>query len=509
MKTEGMKHQLIGAELSARRSYFGYLMEQGTGKTWLDIHDGEFQFGRGKIDAWLVVAPNGVHTNWTRIELPTHMSAPHLAMAWRTGMGVREMKVLENILKPQGDKLRILAMSYDAVNTPKGFAFAKKFLESARIAAKMSCDESQKIKTHDSKRTLKVLQLSAFPLVRRILSGTPITLNPGDAFSQLQFLKDGLAGTDNYRAFFSEYAQLLDAKNPTTESDWQYRKAIEKNPRMAFALRVATDDITGRPIYKNLDKLAAIIQKHAYRVLKKDCLDLPPKVYTTRHYELGAKQMAAYRLMEDELRILLESGDLLPVHRLAALVKLQQITSGFVMIPGRETPMFVADDNPRLELLKEVLEDIEGKVIIWARFKEELAIIAQYLRQAYGPNSVVEYHGSIKHAQRAENVDIFQKGEARFFLGNAQAGGTGLTLTAAETTVYYSNSYNNGDRMQSEDRNHRKGTVNKVLYIDLACSGTVDETVARSLQVKSDIARAILDERNLDVNEVNFTSESE
>ena len=508
MKTEGMKHQLIGAEMSARRSYFGYLMEQGTGKTWLDINDAEFQYGRGKIDAFLVLAPNGVHTNWTRIELPTHMSAPHTAMAWRTGMGVREFKVLQEILKPAKDKLRILTMSYDAINTPKGFAFAKAFIESAH-AAKVSCDESQKIKTYNSKRTIKVLELSAYPLVRRIISGTPITKDPGDAFSQLQFLKDGLGGTDNYRAFFSEYAQLLNAQNPTTQDDWNFRKEIAKNPRMAFALRVARDDITGRPIYRNLDKLAAIIEKHSYRVLKKDCLDLPPKVYTTRHYDLGTKQMAAYKMMEEELRIELEDGKMLPVHRLASLVKLQQITSGFVMVPGRDEPMFVSDDNPRLELLKEILEDIEGKAIIWARFKEEIAVIAQLLRSLYGPNSVVEYHGGIKHAQRAENVDIFQKGEARWFLGNAQAGGTGLTLTAAEDTIYYSNSYNNGDRMQSEDRNHRKGPKNTVRYTDISCTGTIDETVARSLQVKSDIARAILDERKIDVSSVDFESESD
>lgn len=503
-----MKHQLTGAEMSQRRSYFGYLMEQGTGKTWLDIYDAEYQFGRGKIDGFLVLAPNGVHTNWTRIELPTHMSAPHTAMAWRSGMGVRERKAIDAILKPAGDKLRILTMSYDAVNTPHGFKFAKDFIQSTH-AAKMSCDESQKIKTHDSKRTIKVLQLSAYPLVRRILSGTPITKDPGDAFSQLQFLKDGLGGTDNYRAFFSEYAQLLNAQNPTTDSDWQFRREIEKNPRMAFALRVAKDDITGQPIYRNLDKLAALIEKHSYRVLKKDCLDLPPKVYTTRHYELGTKQLAAYKLMEEELRIQLENGDLLPVHALASLVKLQQITSGFVMIPGREEPMFVAEDNPRLALLKEILEDVDGKAIIWARFKEEIGIIAQHLRSVYGPGSVVEYHGGIKHRDREEAVDKFQKGEARWFLGNAQAGGTGLTLTAAETTIYYSNSYNNGDRMQSEDRNHRKGTTKTVLYIDLACIGTIDETVARSLQLKSDIARAILDERKLSVQAVDFESESD
>jgi len=508
MKTTGMKHQLTSVEKTERRSYYGLLHEQGTGKTWSDMADTENQFGRGKIDGLLVLAPNGVHTNWTRIEIPTHMSAPVFALPWRSGMGVGEERAIQKILERQGDKLRVLAMSYDAVNTPKGYAFAVKFLESCRVGAKLSCDESQKIKTHDSKRTEKVLQLSHHALVRRILSGTPITKNPGDAYSQLKFLHDDLPSTTNYRAFFAEYAQLMDAKNPKTSEEWRYQKEILKNPRMAFAMRVAHDEITGLPIYKNLDKLAALVAKHSYRVLKSEALDLPPKVYTVRHFELSTKQMKAYKLMEEELRILLENGELKPVHALASLVKLQQITSGYVMVPGREEPMFIEADNPRIETLCDIMEDVEGKVIIWARFVEELNLIARRLR-AMG-RKVAEYHGGVKHRVREENVDWFQKGDADVFLGNAQAGGTGLTLTAANTTIYYSNSYNNGDRMQSEDRNHRKGTTSKVLYIDLCCIGTIDETIARSLQMKSDIARAILDERKLSFSgTVDFTSESE
>lgn len=505
MKTQGMKHQLEGLTRSERRSHYGYLMEQGTGKTWLDMANTEMLFAAGKIDGLLVLAPRGVHTNWTRIEIPTHMEAPHFAVAWRSNMGVTEMKGVSKVLAKQGDKLRILAMNYDAVNTPKGFAFAKQFLESCR-AAKISADESQRIKSHDAKRTIKVLQLSAYSLVRRILSGTPITKNPGDAFSQFQFLKDGLLGTNNFRAFFAEYAQLCNAQNPTTQSDWSFRRQIENNPRIAFATIVARDDITGLPIYKNLDKLAAIIEQHSFRVLKKDCLDLPPKVYQTRQFELSGNQMRAYKLMEEELRIQLEDGTIQPVHALSALMKLQQITSGYVMVPGRDEPMFVAEDNPRLDMLLEILEDVEGKVIIWARFREELGLIARTLTKM--GKKVAEYHGGIKERQREENVDEFQKGDANIFLGNAQAGGMGLTLTAAETTIYYSNSFNNGDRLQSEDRNHRKGTKNKVLYIDISCADTIDETIAKSLQMKTDMARAILDERKLDVRRVDFEDNS-
>ena len=501
MKTKGMDHQIIGLEQSDRRSYYGYLMEQGTGKTWLTMADVESKYERGLIDGLMVVAPKGVHTNWTRIEIPTHMEAPHISGAWRSGMGVAEEKALNKLLEPT-KKLRIFAMNYDAANTAKGFVFAQRFLESCNVGAYLAADESQRIKGHDTARTKKVLKLSQYALVRRILSGTPITKNPGDVFSQFEFLKSGLLGTDSYRAFFAQYAQLMDAANPTTDSDWQHRKMIEKNPRMAFAMIVARDDITGRPIYRNLDKLARLVEKHSYRVLKKDCLDLPEKIYQIRQFELTGKQKAAYNLMEQECRILLEDNKLQPVVKLAALMKLQQITSGYVIVPGRDEPMFVAEDNPRLSLLLEILEDIEGKVIIWARFKPELHLIAETLRKM--GKKVAEYHGGIKEREREEAVDWFQRGDADVFLGNAQSGGLGLTLTAAETMVYYSNSFNNGDRMQSEDRNHRKGTKNACLYIDMSCVDTIDETIAKSLQTKSDLAHAVLDERGLDTRSVDL-----
>lgn len=507
MKTEGMAHQLKALAQSERRSFYGYLMEQGTGKTWVDMADTEEKFGRGVIDAFMIAAPRGVHTNWTRREIPTHMSAPHVAGAWRSGMGVTERKALNKLLEPQGDKLRIFAINYDALITKDGRKFAEDFLRSARAGAKISADESQRIKTPTTARTKAMLELRDLALVRRIDSGTPITKNPGDAFSQFQFLREGVLGTSNYRAFFAEYAQLLNAQNPTTEDDWRFRKEIAKNPRMAFALRVARDDVTGMPIYRNLQQLADIIAKHSFRVLKKDCLDLPPKAYSQRWFELSGKQQAAYNLMESELRIMLEDGSLSPVSKLAALVKLQQITSGYVIVPGRDEPMYVAEDNPRLNLLVDTLEDIEGKVIIWARFKEEIAAIARALRAA--GRKVVEYHGGVKERDREAAIDDFQEGDADTFLGNAAAGGMGITLTAANVAIYFSNSFDSEHRRQSEDRNHRKGTKgDKVLYIDLTCHNSIDESIVRSLQQKFDLAATIMGDRKLDVRGVDFTDNS-
>jgi SNF2 family DNA or RNA helicase len=227
-------------------------------------------------------------------------------------------------------------------------------------------------------------------------------------------------------------------------------------------------------------------------VLKVDMHAQQNQVY----FDLPPKLRAAYSLMEDELRIELETGELETVHALSKLTRLQQITSGFVTLPGRDTPMILpANENPRLKALMQVVPDIQGQFIIWAHFKEELRQIAEAFAEA--GITAVEYHGGVGTAARDEAIDDFQKGRVRAFIGQAQAGGTGITLTAAETAVYLSNSFNNGVRVQSEDRCHRIGTRGTVVYIDIAAVDTVDEAITRALQRKSSVAAAILDGRGL------------
>ena len=254
-------------------------------------------------------------------------------------------------------------------------------------------------------------------------------------------------------------------------------------------------DENGEPVYRNLERLKALLEPHSYRVLKKDCLDLPDKVYTTVFFELTPKQRAAYDLMENELRILLEDGTIEPVTALTSLVKLQQITSGYVNVRSSSDPLLVDDDNPRIDAVLTAAGTCPGKFIVWARFVDEIRMICAALRKA--GYETVEYHGAIGDKDREAAVDSFQRGSARAFVGNPQAGGIGLTLTAAEDAIYCSNSFKLRDRLQSEDRCHRIGTKNTVRYTDIVATGTVDEAIARSLQRKTSVAKQILDDRNL------------
>lgn len=493
MKTKPMPHQQTALDRLDGRRFYALFMEQGTGKTWAFLADAQRYWQRGKIDGLFVLAPNGVHTNWVLREIPAHLDGTPLVGAWRSGASKTYQQALARLTRPAG-QLRILTMNYEALRGAAARQFALDFLQSGRMM--MVLDESQKIKNPASKLTQEVMKLKTHSTARRIGSGTPMD-KPQDIYAQMDFLAPGLLGTSNFRAFVSEYAVLANAKEPVTDSDWALRRMIDRNPRMARAQVVARDEHTGQPLYRNLDKLNALVGAHSYRVLKAECLGLPPKVYQSVYFELSPAQLRAYELMEEELRIELEGGEATPVSALASLVKLQQITSGYVVVPGREELLYIGDGNPRIQAVVDALEDVKGKAIVWARFREEVRALAAALKAA--GKVCVEYHGGVNPADREAAIDRLQHGDADVFIGVQKAGGTGLTLTAAETTVYCSNEYSAIVRNQSEDRNHRKGTTGTVVYIDVVARGTIDEAITKTHQWKTDLANAILDGCKLDM----------
>lgn len=481
MKTSPMKHQVVGAAaLRAAPEFFALGAEQGTGKTWMLLNDAEEQFNAGAIDALFVVAPKGVHTNWVRREIPKHLSVPTQATYWLSGGGKRRMAAVERLLRQDpGDELLVLAMNVDAVNTTSGFEVAKRFLK--RYRCMMVVDESQRIKNPAAGRTKRVHTLGEMAVSRRIASGTLVANNPLDLFSQYEFLRPGLLGTTSYRAFTAEFAELLPDNHALV-------RQIKARSRGRGSPQVIKRDAEGAPVFRNIQKLRGLISPHTYRVLKKDCLDLPEKIYQTHYFELSASQRRLYESVKEEMRYHREDGSIDVFTALTAINKLRQVTSGFIMLDGEASAL---DASDRLAALRGVLEDVSGQVIVWASFREELAQISHALRDM----GVVQYHGGTSTADREEAVDAFQRGAegARVFVANPAAGGTGLTLTAASTVVYYSNSFSLEERVQSEDRCHRIGTRKPVVYIDLVAQDTIDERIAAALQSKSLVAGQVLD----------------
>jgi SNF2 family DNA or RNA helicase len=499
MKTKPMAHQVTALVRLEGKRNFALLMEQGTGKTWTTLADTERCYIGNKIDALLIVAPNGVHTNWIRREIPTHLEAPCLTYVWKGTPTTKKAKADWDKLYAThypvgGAPLRVLSMNIEAINTPKGYEAAEEFLRCFRVM--MVVDESTRIKNPSAKRTEKVIKLGRLATARRILTGTPITKAPTDLYSQFDFLKSGLLGTTSYRAFVAEHAVLA---SPTSPIMMAMMKKV--GSKAAYAQVVEVDE-NGNKMWRNLDKLAQMIAPHSYRVRKEDCLDLPPKVYKTVYFELEAKQRQVYdRLKEDYHYVHMDVEDL-SFQAIAARTKMKQVTSGFIKVRGETQNLDRPDDpdslmdpklNPRMAAFREIIEDYDGQFIVWAMYEEEINQIIAALEEADIP--AVSYYGATSREARETAIDDFQAGKARAFVGHAQAAGIGLTLTAAELAIYYSCSFDNELRVQSEDRCHRIGTKHTVTYIDLVAEDTIDEDVVKSLAVKSAIADQIIDGR--------------
>ena len=481
-KTQPYRHQLEAYEISREREYFALLMEQGTGKTKVIIDTAAHLYGLGRIDAVLVVAPNGVHRNWVLNELPTHHPdwAPFISAYWAATPNKQERQLLENLRDPNFVGIRWLALNVEAFSSEKGRKIAENWLHTHKVL--FVIDESSRIKSPTAQRTKALLKLGKLAPYRRIMTGTPVTQAPTDVFSQFLFLDEHILGTSSFYAFKAEYAELLPANHGLM-------RHITARTNARFTPQVVATDKEGRPIWKNLDKLQDLLAPHSYRKRKVECLDLPPKIYQRIYHELDANQKKAYQLIKEELRALLDTGEVKVLTKLESILRLQQVCGGH-RVDGTsffETP----EKNPRIKALMEVLEDIQGGVIIWARFVAEIKEIEQVLKATYGDGSTVTYYGEVSNADRVEAVDAFQAGRARFFVGQPHSGGIGLTLTAANTVIYYSNDYSLETRLQSEDRAHRIGQEKPVTYIDVEAVGTIDKAVVAALRNKQDIASLV------------------
>ena len=487
-KTQPYKHQLECLNKFGRQQAFALLAEMGTGKTWIVINNIADLWASDDCDAVLVLAPNGVHTNWTRLELPKHMPdwVRYKAAAWSATPNKQEKAALEELSAEVGKgTLRILTMNHEALQTKRGLEFAEKFCLGTRRLM-IVADESDAYKNPTAQRTKSLLKLKKYSYWRRIMSGTPINNAPFDAFSQFSFLDEHILGTTSFYAFKAEYAEMLQEGNPLLT-------AIKKRSGSRFTPQVVARGVGGRPKYRNLEKLSRLIEPHSFRVLKKDCLDLPDKIYKTLVFSMTKEQIAVYKKAEDECRIVFENEET-PFNKLVAVTKLAQITSGYYIHPLADEPVRIEGDNPKLDLLTErVAKVVEAgeKVIIWARYRIEIEDIVARLRTE--GISCVEYHGGVKKGDRVDAIEEFERGDAQVFVGNQQAGGTGITLVAASYVIYFSNNFSLRDRLQSEDRAHRIGQQKNVTYINIAAKGTIDEVVIRALTSKKDVADTIID----------------
>ena len=469
-KTRPYDHQRKALEDSWAAEYYALFMEMGTGKSKVAIDNIAVLYEAGKIDAAMIVAPKGVYDNWAKGEIETHFPdrIEKNVMLWRAGKSKRYDTNLVDFITEKFDGVKMFVINVEAFSSQKGLDAAKAFLfQNPRNM--MIIDESTTIKNRKALRTKNLVALRERALYRRILTGSPITKSPMDLFSQCDFLKDRALGFNSYFAFQARYAQVQ---------------------RRTMGHR-SFQQIVG---YQRLEELTNKLDQFSNRVLKEECLDLPDKVYVKRVVPLTNEQTNVYNQMKLLALAQMDSGELATTASvLTQIMRLQQICCGFLQ--PDEGDMREIKSN-RLDELINLSEEVQGKAIIWATYTHDIQRIADALRGRFGPEAVATYYGGTPQEERQEIVQRFQNRSdpLRFFVGQPKTGGYGITLTAANTVIYYSNSYDLEIRLQSEDRAHRIGQANKVTYIDLVAPNTIDEKILTALRAKIDIASQVLGE---------------
>ena len=431
---------------------FGNFDEQGLGKTITTLFEAKKLWTEGKLDAMVVVAPNGVHANWPRNEVPK-VFEKHAVDA-RVYYAEKPFKV------PARDstKLQIFCFNVDGFTSPKARGLMTEVLDTRRVM--MVVDESQRIKNGSALRTRFLIVQGRKAAFRRILTGTPITKGIEDLYSQFMFLGVGVTRFKSFYGFRSTFCKM---------GGFEGRKIIG---------------------YQNQDWLQELLAPHMIRHLKEECLDLPSKIYANELIPMTPDQKALYHAVRkesiEELTRLMGTENGLNAAAEAAvvrLIRLRQISGGF----DPYTKRGITGGNPKLERMLELIEELgDEKIVIFCSFINEIEACAKALG-----DSTLTYYGATDARTRADVIQQFMEDPSKKYLISNQTGSTGITLTISSRMFFFSNGFNLEHRLQEEDRIHRIGQVKTCFYTDFEC-GPVDRKIITDLRAKHDVSAEFL-----------------
>lgn len=518
-RTPPMPHQLTYLQRYGGARAAALFCQMGTGKTWMLINNYAGLLAAGKVRHMIVIAPNGVHTSWERLEIPKHLPAlPQEVQTSCLPNSGKKGKTVQDAFssfmsRAAAGRPSVLLLSWSQLQGGNALNTALQF--AALAPCMVVLDESDCMKNPRAARARAALALGRSPKVcyRRIATGTPASNGPFDLYMQLRFLSEELPQARSYTDFTMQYGVFLPDDHPML-------RAVRQRTG-ARGLRLQAKDAAGVPLYQNLDKLKKIVSKVAFVMTKDDALQLPPKMYQTVTVEMTARQRAVYdrlykegvvRFHDEDVPLADKAGLLMALcqvcgnHYPACLSGTDKIKGTIVETgerysrPAEEGDEIDPEHNPRLAALQSLLRSLirEGRsVIVWARFLTEVRDIAESIEQeaAYQQSMLrVRRHavtrvitGATPAAERAAAIDDMQQRRCCILIATAAAAGVGHTLTACSAAIYYSNSFSLRDRLQSEDRIHRAGQTQQCLYYDIVMRDSVDEKIAAALQAKQEI----------------------
>lgn len=516
-------HQNEGLKFINKLDFFALFMEQGTGKSKVTIMKLQSLLYNRKVDRMVVICPNALKSQWAQEQFKEHFGAPFAVVEWDGFDTIKKKNEFDEVLKFDG--LKVFVINVESFQSGTVDLFLKMFCRGKDVF--VAIDESTSIKNPEAKRTMRVLNGFKGRRYKAILTGTPTPNSPFDLYSQFEFLKPGFFGGMSYHQFKNRYGILInfvDEKSkrryqkPIDEVSFRYMKNF-LNKRIANGL--TEDDITECAIkfnttvknvtlinkmteytpYKNMEELNARIEPYTYKCMKKDCLDLPDKIFIDLKIDLTKEQKRLYKTLQKEMVVSYED-DLLEVeHKLTAVMRLQMIANG--LFPYKKVSTIKISDelsleyaqkgfevkrikeNAKLNALLTDLQDVskDTQIIIWCNFIEEIKMITEELRKAgYTAKS---YFGET--VNKNEVIQQYKAGEFQILVINTFIGREGLNLQNCTLHYFYSNTWRADVRLQAEDRSHRIGQTNKVVYKSLICKNTIDEKLIEVIKRKTNV----------------------
>lgn len=450
-KTEPYDLQLRAFLAARGKRHFAFYMEMGTGKTKVTIDKASDDYLAGDIKQVLILAPKGVHAQWTysdsdvTSQVDIHCPVPNTCETW-------PFKALP---RPTPTKLQFVSFNVDALLGDAAYDLMLQYCQ--RAPTLIIFDESHKFKNAAAKRSKMAAKLVKYAWGVLLLTGTPVAKNLVDLWSQFKLLDERIIGHRYITTFRSTYCIM---------GGFEGRQVVG---------------------HKNLDDLLVKINPYIFRA-KKSELGLPPKIFAERVFDLSNTQKKHYTNLKKEFITAFKDGTPVTVPNAAVMIlRLQQIACGYL---AHEDKLEEIEDA-RLPALLEIIEQRSGKMIIWCRFQRDVERICERLG-----GYAVPYYGPNTDQENAWSKQQFISGDAQFFVGTPAKGGTGVDglQKVARTVVYYSNSFSSIERWQSEDRTNRIGMVHDdCLYLDLIARGTVDRRLINVLKRDATLRDAVMD----------------
>lgn len=433
---------------------FALMLEMGCGKTKLILDNAWYLFSKRKISGLLVIAPKGVQEQWLIHQIPTNIPE---GVIGKTILFKNNATTKKLDLSPSG-KLDVLAIHIDAIRTKDGKEMCERFLKAHNKKIMLVVDEAHRIKGYRSSVTKAAIALGEGVAYKRTMTGTPIAVSLIDEWSQFNFLDPQILKCKFVTLFRARYCVMGGYENK---------------------------QIIG---HQNVDRFNELVGPYCFRGTK-ESLGLPAKIFKPYHFDLSPEQLEAIREIKRTKGISLGSS---LVELRNTVMKIQQVSNGFLIIKHEDgTQELKTFPNPRMEALKNVIEQNDGSIVIWARFTRDVEMIKKELGE-----EAVTYYGPDSDEERRRNLAQFLNGKKRFLISNDQTGGTGLELHHNHpTAIYYSNNTKPILRWQSEDRTHRIGITKPILYVDLIANKSADNGILKALNKHRSFSDSVLNAR--------------